>query len=86
MSGEIIGCDVESSLTLKSLEDHLHKRVRTFNNIVLTNKMGFIFTNRIKDKVTDVIIDNHGFITGYTPFAYNMFPECQESFWGFFNI
>ncbi|MCK8585986.1 hypothetical protein LNQ51_14025 [Yersinia ruckeri] len=86
MSGEIISCDVENSLTLKSLEDRLHKRVRTFNNIVLTSKMGFIFTYRIKDKVTDVIIDNHGGITGYTPFAYNMFPEMSGEFFGDFLI
>lgn len=86
VSGDVIGCDVESSFTLKNLEGRLHKRVVTFNNIVLTSKIGFVFTYRIKDKVTEVIIDNHGFITGYTPFPYNMFPEMSGEFLGEFLI
>ncbi|WP_198298930.1 hypothetical protein [Dickeya dianthicola] len=85
-SGDVISCDVESPLTLKSLEDRLYKRTHTFNNIVLTSKMGFIFTYRIKDKVIDVIIDKHGFIPGYTPFTFNMFPEMSEEFFANFLI
>ncbi|UPT55808.1 hypothetical protein [Dickeya zeae] len=85
-SGGVINCDVESPLTLKNLEGRLYKRTHTFNNIVLTSKMGFIFTYRIKDKVTDVIIDKHGFIPGYTPFSYNMFPEISEEFFEDFLI
>ncbi|WBM70214.1 hypothetical protein OH773_19025 [Buttiauxella sp. WJP83] len=85
-SGEVIDCDVESSLTLKNFDNRLYKRVQIFNNIVLTSKMGFIFTYRINDKVNDVIIDKHGFISGSTPFKYNMFPDMSEEFFENFLI
>lgn len=85
-SGKIINCDVETPVTLKSLEGRLYKNVKTFNNIVLTSKMGFIFTYRINDKVINVIFDKHGFISGYTPFEFNMFPEMSEEFFENFLI
>lgn len=85
-SGMVIDCTVESSLTLKNLENRLYKRVQVFNDIVLTRKMDFIFTYRVKDKITDVVIDKHGFIPGYTPFQYNMFPEMSGAFFEKFLI
>ncbi|MHC9059224.1 hypothetical protein [Pantoea sp. y20] len=84
--GDIIGCDVESALTLKSLENRLYKKVVTFNDIVLTKRMGFIFTYRIKDKTIDVIFDKFGFITGYSPFKFNMFTEMSGESFEFFLI
>ncbi|MDQ0627964.1 hypothetical protein WKH08_09150 [Pantoea agglomerans] len=84
--GNIIACDVENSLILKSFENRLHKKVITFNDIVLTRKMGFIFTYRIKDKTIDVIFDKFGFITGYTPFNFNMFTEMSGESFEFFLI
>ncbi|EQC1558101.1 hypothetical protein ACY2PI_004440 [Citrobacter amalonaticus] len=81
MSGDVIECDVESPLTIKNVDRRLHKRTSTFNDIVLTNKMGFIFSYSVKGKVSDVIIDRHGFISGSTPFRYNMFNKIsKESF------
>ncbi len=85
-AGKIIHCDVESPITLKGFDDRLYKTVHTFNKIVLTRKMGFIFTYRIKDKVTDVIIDKHGFISGYTPFTINMIPEMSKELFEKFLI
>lgn len=86
MSGKIISCDVESPVTLKNFEDRLVKRVVVFNNIVLTSKMGFIFTYRIGDEVINVIFDKSGFISGYTPFKYNLFPEMSTETFGDFLI
>lgn len=86
MSGKIINCNAESPLTLKSLRGRLSKRVCTFNDIVLTRKMGFIFTYRINDKFTDVIIDKHGFISEHTLFGYNLLPEMSEEFFENFLI
>lgn len=86
MSGKIINCYAESPVTLNNLKGRLSKGVHTFNNIVLTRKMGFIFTYRINDKVTDIIIDKHGFISGHTPFGYNMLPEMTKEFFEDFLI
>lgn len=83
-SGGIISCDVESALTLKSLEGRLYKSAVIFNNIVLTRRMGFIFSYRIKDKEKNVIFDKYDFITGYTPFGFNMFTEMSEESFGSF--
>lgn len=77
-SGDVIDCDVESPLTLNSLEHRLTKSVQIFNDVVLTRKMGFIFTYHINDKVTDVIFDKNGFIPGCTPFEYNSFTDMSE--------
>lgn len=85
-SGEIIDCDVESPLALKAMDGRLSKRVYTFNEIVLTSRMGYIFSYRIKDKVTDVIIDKHGFISGPSPFSYNMFPNISKEVFESFLI
>lgn len=81
MSGDMIKCDIESPLTIKNLDGRLYKMTSNFNDIVLTNRMGFIFTYSVKGKVRDVIIDKHGFISGSTPFRYNMFNDIsKESF------
>lgn len=85
-SGEIIFCDVESPFTSEAMEGRLSKQTTMFNGIVLTRKMGFIFNYAIKDKNTNIIFDNHGFITGYTPFGYNFFEEISEESFGAFLI
>ncbi|HDF2344303.1 TPA: hypothetical protein PC598_003961 [Morganella morganii] len=86
MSGKIIDCYSESPITKKSFEGVLFKSTQKFNNIVLTKKMGFIFSYRIKGKEKDVIIDNSGFIPGYTPFSYNSFDDMSEEAFGNFLI
>lgn len=81
MSGRIIECEVESPLTLDGMTFNLYKSTSNFNKIVLTNRMGFIFSYFVDDVREDIVIDRHGFITGKTPFKYNMFGNITaESF------
>jgi len=86
MSGDVINCDVESPLDIKNLDGRLYKRTSAFNDIVLTNRMGYIFTYSVKGKVRDVIIDKHGFISGSTPFRYNMFNDISKDSFSDFLI
>lgn len=78
ISGDVISCDVESPLNTKIFDGRLCKRTVTFNDIVLTNRMGYIFTYSVKGNVRDVIIDKYGFISGSTPFRYNMFNNLSK--------
>ncbi|WBT56626.1 hypothetical protein [Kosakonia oryzendophytica] len=81
MSGKVIMCDVESPLSLDSIDGGIYKSVSTFNNIVLTDKMKFIFSYFLDGKVSDIIFDKHGYIWDSTPFRYNAFPDMtKESF------
>lgn len=86
MSGKIIGCDSESPVSLKNYEGRLFKNTQKYKDIVLTRRMGFIFTYRIKDEESDVIIDKNGFIPGYTPFSYNLFEDMSKESFGYFLI
>lgn len=85
-AGEIIACEVESPVTEETLKSRLSVVSIKFNDIVLTRNMGFIFTYSINETVTHVIFDKHGFIEGYTPFQYNMFPNMSEQFFGDFLL
>lgn len=81
MSGKVISCHIESPTSIKSLEGRLHKSVSKFNDIVLTDKMGFVFSYFVDGEAVNIIFDKHGFIPGSTPFRYNSFPDMtMESF------
>lgn len=86
VSGEVIRCDVESAVTVKSLEGRLYKSSKIFNNIVLTRRMGFVFTYHIKNEDTNVIFDKYGIIVGSSPFTWNAFPDISEDLFGSFLI
>lgn len=85
-AGDIIVCDVESPITIENSKGNLRKHEIIFNDIVLTRKMGFIFSYSINNKTTNIIIDKHGFIPGNTPFKFNMFPEISEDSFGDFLL
>lgn len=85
-SGEVIECEVESSLTNKTLERRLLKNTVYFNNIVITNKMGFIFSYYVGGKSEDVIIDKSGFIAGNSPFQGNLLPRISKEMFEDFVI
>lgn len=80
MAGDIIECDVESSLNTDGLNDRLHKRTITFNDIVLTERMGVIFSYFLNGESKNVIIDRSGFISGNTPFRGNMFVDLSKEY------
>jgi hypothetical protein len=81
MSGKVISCRIESPTSIKSLEGRIHKRVSKFNDIVLTDKMRFVFSYFVGGESINIIFDKHGFIPGSTPFRYNSFPDMTiESF------
>lgn len=78
MSGDVIECVVESSVTRESLEWRLQKKIVKFNDIVLTNQMGYVFLYNMAGSVKNVIFDRYGMISGDTPFKYNVFPEMSS--------
>ncbi|EPH0681933.1 hypothetical protein [Klebsiella aerogenes] len=86
ISGEVIECEVESPVTSKMLEGRLSKRTVNFNGIVLTNRMGFIFSYYVGGKSEDVIIDKYGFIPERTPFNSNMLQSVSKEFFENFLI
>ncbi|HHT8352529.1 TPA: hypothetical protein ACT3KO_001481 [Raoultella ornithinolytica] len=86
ISGEVIECEVESPVTIKTMVGRLSKNTVCFNGIVLTNRMEFIFSYYVGGKSEDVIIDKHGFISENTPFRCNMFPTVTKEFFEQFLI
>lgn len=80
MEGDIIECDVESPLNPEGLDDRLHKRTVVFNDIVLTERMGVIFSYFLNGESKNVIIDRTGFISGSTPFRGNMFNDLSKEY------
>lgn len=80
ISGEVVECEVESPITVKTLEGRLVKNTVYFNSIVLTNRMGYIFSYYVGGKSEDVIIDKYGFIPGKNPFKGNMLPDVSKEF------
>lgn len=76
-SGDVINCDFESPLTLDGLDGRIIKQIVRFNDIILTNRMEYIFNYRINGKDTDAVFDKGCMITGDTPFGINFFPEMS---------
>ncbi|HBR2945308.1 MULTISPECIES: hypothetical protein [unclassified Klebsiella] len=86
ISGEVIECEVESPVTIKTLAGRLFKNTANFNGVVLTKRMGFIFSYCVGGKSEDVIIDKYGFIPERTPFRGNMLPQISKDFFENFLI
>lgn len=78
--GKKIKCLTESSgtVTLEGLKEMITINTSTFNDIVLTDRMSYIFFYRDIDNVSDlkhVIFDRNGFIPDYSLFGVNCFPD-----------
>ncbi|HGZ2542578.1 TPA: hypothetical protein ACOIKH_001462 [Klebsiella aerogenes] len=86
ISGEVVVCEVESPVTIKTLEGQLSKHIVTFNDIVLTNRMSFIFSYYVGGKSEDVIIDKFGFIPENSPFNFNMLSDMSKDFFESFLV
>ncbi|MBK0004396.1 hypothetical protein [Erwinia sp. S38] len=86
MSGDVIVCETESPITKDNADGRLTKVVSTFDDIVLTDKMGFIFKYRINNTVKSTIFDKFGFIPENTPFGYNKFNDMSSDSFGSFLI
>lgn len=86
ISGEVIECEVESPVTIKTMVGRLSKSTVCFNGIVLTNRMAFIFSYYVGGKSEDVIIDKFGFIPESTPFNFNMPSEVSKEFFESFLV
>lgn len=81
VSGDVIECHVESAVNKYGLEDRLVKHTVNFDDIVLTDRMAYIFSYCIDGVFKKIIIDKHGFISGHSPFSINLFPSLStESF------
>lgn len=77
-SGVIIKCAIESPVNFKLLKNRIQKRTSTLGDIVLTDKMGYVFICFIDGKRKVVLIDKHETIVGYTPFHFNRFNELTS--------
>ncbi|WDQ09594.1 hypothetical protein [Klebsiella grimontii] len=86
ISGEVIECEVESPIRIKTLEGRLVKNTVYFNKIVLTDRMGFIFSYYVGGKTEDVIIDKSGFIPEKSPFRFNLLPDVSKEFFESFLL
>lgn len=80
-AGKVIECTLESHGTLYGSEERLYKKTSKFRDIVLTDRMAYIFTYYLDGKLGNTIIDNHGRVFGDRPFSHNSFPLLSvESF------
>ncbi|BBS11562.1 hypothetical protein WP5W18C01_16560 [Klebsiella aerogenes] len=86
ISGEVVVCEVESPVTFKALEGQLFKNTVYFNDIVLTDRMSFIFSYYVGGKSEDVIIDKSGFIPENSPFNFNQLSEVSKEFFESFLV
>jgi len=77
-SGVIIKCEIESPVTINSLKDRLQKTISKLGDVILTDKMGYVFICFIDGERKVVLIDKHGIIEGYTPFYFNKFDEITS--------
>lgn len=77
-SGVIIKCTIESPVNFKLLNNRIQKITSTLGDIVLTDKMGYVFICFIDGERKVALIDKHETIIGYTPFHFNRFPEITS--------
>jgi hypothetical protein len=81
MSGDEVQCYTESPVMTNISDLRIRKFTSKFRGIILTNKMGFIFSYFKDGERIDVIIDKHGFISENSPFEFNCIPDITpESF------
>lgn len=86
MSGEVIECDVQSPVTMAAFEEKLYTNTVRINDIVLTDRMAFIFSYLIGGVSKDVVIDRGGLIAGKTPFKGNMIQDLSKEFFENFLV
>lgn len=71
MSGKEINCEIESHITERDFNNIITKFVNKFNDIVLTDKMAFIFSYKLEGNEKNLIIDRRGMFYENNPFPFN---------------
>lgn len=84
-SGKEIKCVTESSITLPNTNNQITTQNVTFNNIVLTDRMSYIFFYKNDDSEKHCVIDKSLFINGDNPFHFNLLEgDTLEDFYTIF--
>ncbi|HCB0364097.1 TPA: hypothetical protein MYM88_001855 [Klebsiella pneumoniae] len=76
-AGNKIDCLVESSVSIHSFQNCISKSTFRFNDIVLTEKMQFIFFYMKDKEERYCIFDYHNFINGDNPFPYSQMNQDE---------
>lgn len=77
-SGTRITCITESSNYLENIRDNIAKQNVILNNIVLTDRMKYIFFYKKNGSEKHVIIDKTNFFNDDNPFHFNMIPDFNK--------